>query len=171
LPPDAPTISEPYWLVDAGSDTTTVKDRDGEVVRTTTARTYQVIRDGAIEDGILLNGTEVALLTVRRVIGSDPILGLNAIEEQFGSQIDDATPDPSLEVATRSPGNPDIWTRSTQVRDGVTVYVRTGDLDGSPLADAYWWGASADEYRSLTLQPGGGESLDALLTAVLGPAE
>jgi len=171
LPWDAPAISEPYWLVDGGISTSTWKDEDDVVTRTVTGRTYQVIRDGAIEDGILLNGTEVALLTISSVTGDDPIPGLNAIEEQFGSQIDDKTPDPSLPFATRSPGNPDIWTRSTQVRGGVTVYVRTGDLDGTPVADAHWWGASHDEFRSLTLQADGRESFDALLTAVLGPTE
>lgn len=171
VPPDAPVIADPYWLVAGGTSTSTWNDKDGAVVKTMTGRTYKVIRDGAVEDGILVNGTEVALLTVHIVSGDDPIPGLNAIEEQYGAQIDDAAPDPSLSFTSPTPDNPDIWTRTTQTRGGTTVYVRTGDVDGIPVADAYWWGASPEEFRSLTLQPDSGESIDALLAAVLGPVE
>ena len=171
LPPDAPLIAEPYWLVDGGTSTFTLNDKDGAVLKTTVGRTYQVIKDGGIEDGILVNGTEVALLTVNSVTGNDPIPGINAIEEQYGAQIDDATPDPSLPFPPRAPDDPDIWTRTTQNRGGVVVYVRTGDIDGIPVADAYWWGASPEEFRALTLQHDSSEDFDALLTAVLGPAE
>jgi hypothetical protein len=171
LPPDAPAIDEPYWLVDGGTETSTWKDKDGVVQKTMTGQIYEVIRGGGIKDGILVNGTEVALLTVHNVTGNDPIPGLNAIEEQYGAQIDDETPDPSLPFTSPTPDNPDIWTRTTQTRGGVTVYVRTGDLNGTPLANAYWWGTSPGEFRSLMLQIDSGESFDALLTAVLGPTE
>ncbi len=171
LPPDAPVISDPYWLVDRGTSTSTWSDKDGAVLKTMTGRTFGVIRGGGIEDGILVNGTEVALLSVHSVTGDDPIPGINAIEEQYGAQIDDATPDPSLSLTSPTLDNPDIWARTTQARGGTTVYVRTGDVDGIPVADAYWWGASPEEFRSLTLQLDSSEDFDALLTAVLGPAE
>ncbi len=171
LPPDAPVIAEPYWLVDGGTSTTTWNDKDGAALKTMAGRTYKVIRGGGIEDGILVNGTEVALLTVYSVTGDDPIPGINAIEEQYGAQIDDATPDPSLPFTSPTPDNPDIWTRTTQTWGGTMVYVRTGDIDGILVADAYWWVASPREFRSLTLQADSGESFDALLTAVLGPTE
>ncbi len=164
-------IAEPYWLVDGGTDTSTWKDKDGAVQRTITGRTYRVIRGGGIEDGILVNGAEVALLTVDSITGDDPIPGINAIEEQYGAQIDDATPDPSLPFTSPTPDNPDIWTRTTQTRGGVVVYVRTENFNGTPGADAYWWGASPREFRSLWLQADSSESFDALLTAVLGPTE
>lgn len=171
LPPDAPVISDPYWLVAGGTSTSTWGDKSGAVLKTTTGRTFGVIRGGGIEDGILVNGTEVALLTVHSVTGDDPIPGINAIEEQYGAQIDDATPDPSLSLTSPTPDNPDIWTRTTQTRGGTTVHVRTGDVDGIAVTDAYWWGASPEEFRSLTLQHDSSEDFDALLTAVLGPAE
>lgn len=171
LPPGAPTIADPYWLLASGTDSMTGTDAAGHVVQTTKGMSYEVVEGGAMEGTILVNGIDRAVFSVRTTTGKEPIPGINPIETQYGAQIDDVLPDPSRPFASRAPDNPDIWTRSTQTRGGRTVYVRTADATPGASADAYWWGdQDAGQWFVLSMQPSE-DGFEDILTALLGQAE
>ncbi len=171
LPPDAPAIADPYWLLAGGADTLTVGDADGRVIQTTNGVTYHVIEGGGMEGTILVNGIDRALLGENTTTGTEPIAGINVIETQYGVQIDDVLPDPSLPLTSPSPDDPDIWTRTTEVRGGITVYLRTADGPQGASAEAYWWGnADGGQWFVLGMQSGQ-DGFDEILTALLGPTD
>jgi len=171
LPPDAPTIADQYWLLAGGVDSSTNTDPGGQVAQTTKGVTYHVLEGGAMEGTILLNGIDRAILSVYTTTGKEPIPGINPIETQYGAQIDDVLPDPSLPFSSPTSGNPDVWTRSTQTRGGITVDVRTADIPLGASAEAYWWGdEDGGQWSVLTMQPGE-DGFEDILTALLGPTE
>ncbi len=170
LPPDAPTIADPYWLLVSGTDTFSISDAGGQVVQTTNGVNYHVFEGGGMEGTILVNGLDRAFLTVNITTGADPIPGINPIETQYGAQIDDVLPDPSVPSSSPTPDNPDIWTRTTHTRGGNKVYVRTADGPLGAGAEAYWWGDEAGGQWFVLAMQFGEEGFEDILTALLGPA-
>ena len=165
--PGAPAIAEPYWLLANGTGVNTVTAADGTVLVTERSDNYKVIDGGSLEDGILINGDWIGLLE-RTLTEGTQIAGLNPIEQQYGAQLDAETPNPAV-LPPRSP-NP-YWVRSTDLRRGLTVYIRVpSGVAGDPSAqssEAFWWDADGEHWYRLSVD--GGADFDAVLTALLGP--
>lgn len=163
LPHDAPMIAPPYWLLPNGTD------RLDEVGgRQTLGQVYLVVQGGAMQGTVLVDGDLVALLTIYTTTGPEPIPGLNAIEQQYGAQIDSATPNPSLPLPSHDASNPDVWTRHTETWRAVTVWIRTTGPP-SAMAQAFWWTREPSLWVSLTMQFDNAD-VEPVLTALLGPA-
>ncbi len=163
----APAIDDPYWLLYSGTSTSTVTNKDGEVIEADRGDDYQVAEGGSLEGTILIDGDWIGSLAVTLTEGQ-AIPGLDPIEQQFGAQIDDVLP--SDEVLDHSP-NP-YWIRTTQQRHGLEVFVRVPadpSADVGLASEAFWWDSAHEKWYQLSVTTDG--DFASVLTAILGPEQ
>jgi hypothetical protein len=165
LPPGAPAIADPYWLLATGTSSGTWNDADGNVTRTDTSTDYTVIRGGGLEGTILVNGDPVALLSLTETElanGAAPGTDEAALLGLAGYDV------PGQPRPTRDSGTI-TWDHLTF--GSTRVVLRTVEDKATTFRStmALWWAPDHEGWYQLS-DPNAGIDLAPLVEAMLGPA-
>jgi hypothetical protein len=164
LPPGAPPIADPYWLLATGTSTGEWKDADGTITRTDTSTDYTVIEGGSLEGTVLLDGVELAFLSYTVSAfpsGVDPGHDEAALLELAGYGDLDGVPTPTPDGRVAS------WERRQFGTVLVVLHAVTDESEGVAFTQAFWWASDQEGWYQLQ-DPNEGIDLAPILQALLG---